>query len=441
MLTPEDILKKTRKTVFSKVIDRFKKIDREKPLMDQARDVMNDENVRRFFQIGADVAEAITPVFITKDRTPWTFPKAMIDLGKIAVEASEVYSHEFFEDGEWTTPYPSDFNHTILKIVHERPHRLIKTGDEDSCVKLLDLGDELELGWVVTKNDSTPDAIYVKTERLVQSRQRIKQLLWEHFKGKSLVMRRASRSRRDHDNDSSVVFEVDDVHDPMVSEKASRYSAYLQKAITAEVPRALMFYGPPGTGKSTMARTIIYTLGLRSFRIRVEDVGNIENSTVFEAISIFEPDSILLDDFDRCNGQESLFETLEFFKRHIKLVIATVNDRSSLDDALLRPGRFDEMIFVKRLDDVVIKKVLGQYADEAFEHVKTWPIAFIQEYITRRQFMTDEETKRSMKELKRRVESLKKYDDDDDDFDDDLSVNAKERAEKEEEEDESESPL
>ena len=176
-----------------------------------------------------------------------------------------------------------------------------------------------------------------------------------------------------------------------------------------------LFHGAPGTGKSTMARTIVDALGMKSFRIRVEDISHIDSSAIFEAINIFEPDAVILDDFDRSDMQAKLLETLEFFQRHVKLVIATVNNRSRLDDAILRPGRFDELLQIKQMDDDVVKAVLGEDHADAYDVVKEWPIAFIQEYVKRLRFMTPDEAELSVKELAQRVKKLSKYDDEDED--------------------------
>jgi hypothetical protein len=71
------------------------------------------------------------------------------------------------------------------------------------------------------------------------------------------------------------------------------------------------------------------------------------------------------------------------------------------------------MVYVKRLDDYVIRSVLGEYADEAYDTVKYWPVVFIEEYVIRRRFMSANETAASIRELQKRVDALKKYEDDD----------------------------
>jgi SpoVK/Ycf46/Vps4 family AAA+-type ATPase len=269
----------------------------------------------------------------------------------------------------------------------------------------------LKFGYIHSSRNRAASGVYVETEKLGEAREEIKKLLWDTYKDASLIMR-CNRKIVLADNETRIVFEPDNVFESMASKRAEDYSRYMQKCLDAGVPRSVMFYGPPGTGKSTIARTIIDMLNLRSFRIRVEDVGNIETSTIFEAIEIFQPDAIILDDFDRSHTQASLLETLEFFKYRVKLVIATVNNRNLLDEAILRPGRFDELIEVKQMDEEVVKKILGETMADAFEVVKDWPIAFVQEYTKRRMFMTPEEAEDSTRELAQRVKRLEKYDDD-----------------------------
>jgi SpoVK/Ycf46/Vps4 family AAA+-type ATPase len=251
-----------------------------------------------------------------------------------------------------------------------------------------------------------PEGIYVETDKLERAQVIIKNLLWKRYKqASSLVMK---MNKRRNASDAYISFETDDTIQSLPSERGTSYAKYLKRCVEANVARSVMLYGPPGTGKSTLARTLIKNLGFRSFRIRVEDIDSLENSTLFEAINIFEPDAIILDDFDRSFNQSALLETLEFFQHHVKLVIATVNDKDKLDEALLRPGRFDELILVDKMDDAVIKHTLGDYVDE-YEHVKMWPIAFVVEYVKRRRFMDPAEAQESMIELANRVKRLEKY--------------------------------
>lgn len=374
------------------------------------KNVMNDPFVKKVVMLGSEIAAAFAAY--SENPTWWGGIKTAFMTGKALVEQFEVLSYEFFEDeNQWVEPFPRDFTGAILKVLKKYPYETLKTATEGSVVHIVEL-EEGKIGWLTnTKFASLKVSnIYAETDKIEAIREKIKTLLWEQFKNKPLVLRKNTTTLRSYDEDR-VVLEVDDAFFPLPSKLASEYTKYLKRALDGGVNRSVMLYGPPGTGKSTLARTLVDELQLRSFRIRIEDVGGINNSTLFEAIDIFKPDAIILDDFDRAGGQEQLLETLEHFERNIKLVIATVNRRDNLDEALLRPGRFDELILVKQMDDNVIKKVLGEHT-EVFDKVKDWPIAFIQEYIKRRHFMNKKEAMKTIKELADRVERLGEYDDD-----------------------------
>jgi adenylate kinase family enzyme len=375
---------------------------------DIVRDFFNVGKIKRAFRVGSDIFSAAHP-FIEKPTT-LNAVKSLFFIGKVIVDDMEVWPDDYFGD-EWEPPYPEDFNKIILKAVSKKPYKVIKTSDESLSVHMVQLDGNVRLGYVInTKNDYI-DKLFVETKHLERARRIIKNDLWALLKDDNIVLRRAGK----HKNEDGVSLEADDDFISMPSKRAHEYSMYLKKCIDAGVSRSVLLYGPPGTGKSTMARTIVSSLGLRSFRIRVEDVGYIETSTLFESINIFEPDAVIIDDFDRSTEQSAMLEILEYFQRHVKLVVATVNNRNRLDEAILRPGRFDELLHVKQMDDDVVKAVLGDDHASSFDIVKDWPIAFIQEFVKRRRFMSTEEAEASVKELAHRVKRLKQFEDDEED--------------------------
>jgi len=377
--------------------------------VDTVRDFFNLGEVKRIFRVGADLFTAVAP--FAEKPSAVSAAKALFHMGKVIVDDMEVWPNDYFDDDAWTNPYPIDFNKIILRALAGKPYKIIKTSGDAVVIHIVELGSGIKVGYVFNTKNNMVDRIYVESDKLEAARSLIKKALWTLLKDDNIILRRVGR--RNDIEDASVSLEPDDAFQPMTSQRAVEYSAYLKKCVAAGVSRSVLLYGPPGTGKSTMARTIVDTLGMRSFRIRVEDIGHIATSTVFEAISIFEPDAVILDDFDRSGEQAALLETLEFFQRHVKLVVATVNNRSRLDEAIMRPGRFDELLHIKQMDHDVIKAILGQEHADAFEIVKDWPVAFISEFVKRRRFMTLEEAEDSTKELAARVKRLSKYDDDD----------------------------
>lgn len=365
---------------------------------------VNRSDVRKAIRFSSTMIDSI--VDIVEHPTPAYALKAVVHAAKMLADDVELWPDAFFAGDEWVSPFADDFDSIIIDSIKHFPLKELRTADEDTVVRLYDLGDDLIVGSTFSTKISKTESVYVRVSQLEKVQEKIKQALWKLFDGNSLVMRYVSYHSVGS-KESRLQFDVDDIYQSHHSERAEEYASYLKRCFDGGCNRNLLFYGPPGTGKSTLARTLVDKLNFRSFRICVSDVSAIDASTLYDAISIFNPDALILDDFDRCHEhtQSAYLEILDSFSRNVKLVIATVNDKSKLDKALLRPERFDELIHVATMDEAVVKHVLGQY-QEGFEFVKSWPIVFVKEYVKRRQFMSPEETKRSMIELAARVASM-----------------------------------
>ena len=382
------------------------------------RNVVNNPKVRNSFQIGSDVFGAFAPMI--ENPSKWNLARGIFCVGKVLVDRYEIYVDDYFDGSDdWTAPYTLDFSPLIMDVFKSYPFVTMSSGGHDTYVKIVDLGDGCQIGWTVWEKIQTHiSSVYIHIDQLEETKEKIKAALWEKFKDKSLTMRRSQHGLRRSDDSLAVTFEPDILFAPLPSQRATEYSAYLKRCLGADVPRSVMLYGPPGTGKSTMACTIVNHLGLRSFRIRIGDLERMENSTLFDAINIFVPDAVILDDFDRAHNQDELLEVLEYFQQRVRLVIATVNDKTDIDQAILRPGRFDELVNIKCLDEDVVRNVLGQQNLDVFDIVKSWPVAFIHELVKRRRFMSPEDALKATAELRHRVARLKEYDDDDEEVDD-----------------------
>lgn len=390
-------------------VEKKKRSRVKKSPVEHLREFFNLGKIQKMFRVGPELVTAVQPVF--EAQTPLNIAKSVMMVGRLVVDNLEIWPDEYFEEA-WESPFPTDFNGMLLNVFAGKPFKTLKTSDEGSLIYIIDVTPEIKAGYVMSTRTKIVSKVYFESDKLEKAREVITAELWGLMRDDNLVLRHVKRPRAAEEDYSSIALEKDDAFQPMPSQRATEYSAYLKKCIDAGVSRSVLLYGPPGTGKSTMARTIVDSLGLKSFRIRVEDIGHLETSTIFEAIDIFRPDSIILDDFDRSVEQSALLETLEYFQRHVKLVIATVNDKNKLDEAILRPGRFDELVQIKKMDDDVVKAVLGKVHRNAFEVVHDWPIAFIQEYVKRLRFMNPSEAEQSVRELATRVKRLSRYDDD-----------------------------
>lgn len=379
--------------------------------------LLNAANVKKLFRLGSEVFSAAQP-FMEK-QTPYNAIRAILAIGKVAVDQIEIWPEVYFS--EWDILYPPDFTNVVMSAIANKPKRQIKTHNEMISIHIVSLAPGVDVGYVSNTKNSFVDKIFVTEGRSIEAREIIKKDLWSLLKDDNIVIRKRNTRTLNIDGsiDDAVRLEKDDDFISMASKRSKDYSEYLKKFMNAGVSRSVMLYGPPGTGKSTLARTIVTQLGLKSFRIRVEDIGEIETQTLFEAIDIFQPDVVIIDDFDRSHDQTAMLEILEYFQRHVKIVISTVNKRNRIDEAILRPGRFDELVYINQMDEDVVKTILGEDNMDAFDIVKDWPVAFIQEFIKRRRFMTKDEAESSIKELAERVVRLSKYDESDssNDFD------------------------
>jgi SpoVK/Ycf46/Vps4 family AAA+-type ATPase len=186
---------------------------------------------------------------------------------------------------------------------------------------------------------------------------------------------------------------------------AERLSMFLSH----DIPRAVLLEGRPGTGKSTGIRGVVKALGLGSVHVDLgafvqkryeEDTSTLSIAAV---INTLRPDVLILDDLDRVGRDSSLLRLLEVAHRRCKLVLASVNDLGKLDPALRRPGRFDEVVSVDRLDDEVLRGMLGD--DVHVKRMATWPAAYVAEWVTRRKVLGEEAALAEFDELEARIDA------------------------------------
>ena len=163
------------------------------------------------------------------------------------------------------------------------------------------------------------------------------------------------------------------------------FKTYKENGI--EIPRGILLEGPPGCGKTLLAKVIasecdtsfISSSGSEFVEIYVGN-GAARVRKLFETARNSKPCVLFIDEIDavgkaRMNtlmsNQEQeqtlnqiLFEMDGFNDNDDILVIAATNRRDVLDKALLRPGRFDRIIYVPTPDKASRNKILKNYLDK-----------------------------------------------------------------------------
>lgn len=135
----------------------------------------------------------------------------------------------------------------------------------------------------------------------------------------------------------------------------------------AKIPKGILFYGPPGTGKTLLAKavagetnsTFLYASG-SEFVEKYVGVGAKRVRSLFEKAKKDSPSIIFIDEIDAIGARRNLDSNNEkdqtlnqllsemdgFNTSETVVVIGATNRLDLLDEALLRPGRFDRHIYV-----------------------------------------------------------------------------------------------
>ncbi|MBE0521995.1 MAG: CDC48 family AAA ATPase [Candidatus Methanoperedenaceae archaeon] len=146
------------------------------------------------------------------------------------------------------------------------------------------------------------------------------------------------------------------------------------KRIGVEAPKGVLLYGPPGTGKTMLAKAIANESEANFLTVKGSDIlskwyGESEQriAEVFKKARQVAPAIIFLDELDALAPvrgsalgephvterivNELLTELDGLEELHGVVVIGATNRPDIIDPALLRPGRFDEMILVPVPDE------------------------------------------------------------------------------------------
>lgn len=369
---------------------------------------LNSPTTQQYIRQASNILDKAAP-FFTKPNV-FTFLTGIMGVASVLNEENIVYTDCYFEnDRFWERVKLAALNDFLVEALQNEPFELISPFDDKKNVIKIVNTHGIKIGWAINSQKHIyDDSMYYEHDQFEVVVKILREFLYNKFQNKSIVLRQKTTGPN---SKVKLEFVEDTLIDALQSEKATNLAKNIQAAFNVNENRSLLLFGPPGSGKSTIARQITKELNLNSLRIRVEDLDN-DSSILFEIIEVFKPDVIIFDDFDRDNHTQIMLESIAFIRQNVKLLIATANRKGAIDDAILRPGRFDEIHLVNSIDENVILNILGEHK-HMLKDVRTWPIAFIQELVRRLKWLSEAEAKQSLIELAERVKKLDKYSNDD----------------------------
>ena len=163
---------------------------------------------------------------------------------------------------------------------------------------------------------------------------------------------------------------VDEAKDELVEVVDFLKSPKKYTDIGGKIPKGVLLVGPPGTGKTLLARAVAGEAGVPFFSISGSDfvemfvgVGASRVRDLFDQAKKVAPAIIFIDEIDAVGRQRGsglggghdereqtlnqlLVEMDGFTNNEGVIVMAATNRSDILDNALLRPGRFDRQVYI-----------------------------------------------------------------------------------------------
>jgi cell division protease FtsH len=157
-------------------------------------------------------------------------------------------------------------------------------------------------------------------------------------------------------------------------------------AVGAKIPKGVLLVGPPGTGKTLLAKAVAGEAGVPFFSISGSEfvemfvgVGASRVRDLFEQAKKSAPCIVFIDEIDAVGRQRGaglgggndereqtlnqLLTEMDGFEGNTGIIIVAATNRPDvLDQALMRPGRFDRQVVVDRPDYAGRLQILGVHA-------------------------------------------------------------------------------
>lgn len=309
--------------------------------------------------------------------------------------------YTYFNNPKWKFITSDSMGMVVCNLVQaSMKSRVVPVATSESVSAFIGEIEGIRFGWIFYEDEA--DKLYVEKSAEDKYIKVLEKIFWEGHPSNHAVL----GVQGENDPNSKIYIKEDDkgtdfTPTPLAKACADDIRDYLKHGIC----RSILFYGPPGTGKSNLVKNICFELGLRT--IRINNISQLSTDTVSEIIKIFNPNAVVLEDIDKVPSHDltQLLDKFENFgKQHI-LCFATANKLAKLDNAIIRPERFDQLKKVFSLEKEIAMNLIS--GDEAiYELVKDWPAVSITELMKRVKVKGKEYALANMEDLVERVQKI-----------------------------------
>ena len=156
----------------------------------------------------------------------------------------------------------------------------------------------------------------------------------------------------------------------------------IAEAYRIQPPKGLLFFGPPGTGKTLMMRALSNEVRAKFFYVKSSNIespfhgeGSKKITEIFKRVSNNSPAVLFFDEIDAIAGKREnmgdmisnellstmLQEMDGFIRTKGVVIVGSTNVPQLLDPSIMRPGRFDKIIYMPLPDKSGREKIFKIY--------------------------------------------------------------------------------